>query len=120
MKGKIPENMLGILLDSLPVEITVTDADDKIIAWTHSTPHIFDRPDNILGKDVKKCHPPKSQARLDQLLADLKSGKIESDVTIAEKHRPDGSIAKIRIVYLALRDPSNKYLGCLEMCNYID
>ena len=120
MKGKIPEEMLGPLLDSLPVEITLTDANDKIIAWTHAKPHIFDRPDAILGQDVRKCHPPKSQVRLEQLMSDLKSGKIDSEASIIDRPKPDGTPGKIKIEYIALRDSENKYLGCLEICNYIE
>ena len=120
MKGRIPENMLAAVLDSLPLEITLTDADDRIIAWTHAKQHIFDRPDAVLGQDVKKCHPPKSQARLNQLMADLKSGKLDSEVTIIDRPKPDGSPGKIKIEYMAIRDHAGKYLGCLEICNYVD
>ena len=119
MKGKIPNEMLGHILDSLPLEMTLTDADDRIIAWTHSKQHIFDRPDAILGKDVRKCHPPKSQAKIDQLMADMKSGKVDSEVTVIDMPKQDGTPGKVRIEYMAIRDPGGKYLGCLEVCGFI-
>jgi len=120
MKGNIPEKMLSQVLDSLPLEITLTDANDRIIAWTHARNHIFDRPDSILGQDVRKCHPPKSHARIDRLLGDMKSGKIDSEVTVIERLRPDRTPGRVEIVYMALRDKGGKYLGCLEICRHLD
>ena len=119
MKGKIPENLLGPVIDSLPVELTLIDADDRIIMWSNIKREIFHRPDNVLGKDVRECHPSKSQNKLNQLLAGMKSGAFENQVTIIDCKGPDGGPAKVRIEYLALRDNDGKYLGCLEMCNYV-
>lgn len=111
--------MVGAVLDSLPLEITLTDGNDRIIAWTHAKNHIFDRPDSILYQDVRKCHSPKSHARINQILGDMKSGKLESEVQIVDGKRPDGTPARIRIEYTALRNQAGQYLGCLETCNYL-
>ena len=119
MKGTIPMKMLGPVLDALPLEITLTDADDKIIAWSEPKPKIFHREDEILGTDVRDCHPEKSQQRLEQLLADMKSGKLDSEVMIIDCTGPDGEPAKVRIEYLALRDTGGRYLGCLEICGHL-
>ncbi len=120
MKGKIPENMLEPVIDSLPVELTLTDADDKIIMWSNIKTEIFHRPDNILGQDVRKCHSEKSMDKLDKLLAGMKSGNIDNQAMIIDCKGPDGGPAKVRIEYLAVRDFQGKYLGCVEMTNYVE
>ena len=119
MKGKIPENMLGPVIDSLPIELTLIDADDKYIMWSEVEKPIFTRPDNILGKDVMVCHSEKSHAVIKKLLDGMKSGEIENQVNVIEKPEPDGNIVKIRMEYLAVRDSEGNYLGCLELCNYV-
>jgi len=120
MKGNIPINMLEPVIDSLPVELTLIDADDKYIMWSEVEKPIFHRPDNILGKDVMVCHPPKSYEVIKKLLDSMKSGEIDNQVNIIEKPGDDGSTAKVRIEYLAVRDSEEKYLGCLELCNYVE
>ena len=120
MKGKIPENMLGPVIDSLPVELTLIDADDKIIMWSNIKREIFHRSDDILGKDIRECHPEKSQNKLNMLLAGMKSGAFDNQVMVIDCKGPDGEPAKVRIEYLALRDSQGKYTGCLELCNYLD
>lgn len=120
MKGKIPDKMLGAVLDSLPIELTLTDADDRIIAWTEPKTKIFQRKDEILGTDVRKCHPEKSQAKVEKLLQDLKSGKRDRALTIIDCKGPDGKPAKVKVEYAAVRSPDGKYLGCLETCRYAD
>ncbi|MCK5398283.1 MAG: PAS domain-containing protein [Thermoplasmata archaeon] len=119
MKGKIPDNMLGPVIDSLPVELTLIDTDNKYVMWSQLKQEVFHRSDDILGKDVMVCHPKESHAKIKKLLAGMKSGEIDNQVMIIDCKGPDGSPAKVRIEYLALRDSQGKYLGCLELCNYV-
>ena len=119
MKGTIPEKMLGPVIDSLPVELTLIDADDKYIMWSEVEKPIFTRPDKILGKDVMVCHPPKSHPVIKKLLDSMKSGEIDNKVQIVDKTDSEGKPVKIKMEYLAIRDSEGNYLGCLELCNYI-
>ncbi len=120
MKGNIPEKLLGPVIDSLPVELTLIDADDKYIMWSEVEKPIFTRPDNILGKDVMVCHSEKSYAVIKKLLDGMKSGEINNQVNIIEKPGPDEKMVKIRMEYLAIRDSDGNYFGCFELCNYIE
>ena len=119
MKGKIPDNMLAPVIDSLPVELTLIDADDKYLMWSQLKQEVFHRPDDILGKDVMVCHPKESHEKIRKLLDSMKSGEIDNQVMVIDCKGPDGGPAKVRIEYLALRDSQGKYLGCLELCNYV-
>jgi PAS domain S-box-containing protein len=121
MKGKIPEKMLAAVLDALPAELTLTDADDRIIAWTEASYKIFHRPDEILGTDVRDCHSEKSRDRVSQLLDDLRSGaKDKESMTIPCKDEKTGEPIKVRIEYIAVRSASGKYQGCIEVCRLVD
>lgn len=120
MKGKINRELIPPLLDALPLELTLIDADDKIIAWTEPSEEIFHREEGILGTDVRDCHPEKSQERVEQLLKDLKSGNKERERVIMDCKGPDGKPAKVGIEYIALRSAEGEYLGCMEVCWYVN
>ena len=76
---------------------------------------IFHRTGEILGIDIRKCHPEKSQEKLEKLLGDMKSGKQDKMTMRIECDGLD-----ILIEYIAVRSDDGKYLGCLEVCRLVD
>jgi len=108
--GKFQPKELLALLNTLPIDMTFVDKDDKVKYFSQGKHRIFDRNRAILGRDVKLCHPPSSVDIVDKILQDFKSGK--------ESHAPfwiqmGGKF--IHIEYFALRDEKGEYLGCLEV-----
>lgn len=122
MIGKLPENVLASVLETLPVEFSVLDANDKVMAWNRHDTRIFKRPEAVLGRDVRQCHPPKSLDKVLRILDEMKAGKREkARFWIDLKGKPfDTSTSlgtqgkKVMIEYYALRDNNGTYLGCLE------
>ncbi len=115
IKGTLSEEVLASLLETLPVEFSIVDADDKVLAWNRHETRIFRRSENVLGRDVRKCHPGKSLEKVEMIIAEMKQGTRDSaefwiDMTLEGASAPE----KILIQYFALRDPAGKYLGCLE------
>jgi len=116
MIGKIGEEELDAILETLPVEFSILNKDDKVLAWNKHETRIFKRPVNALGRDVRKCHPQKSLIKVEQIISEMKEGKREKaefwiDLPIAPKQEKH----KILIRYFAIRNKSGKYLGCLEV-----
>ena len=112
-KGKLPDTVLGALLETLPLEFSIVDADDKVLAWNRHETRIFRRAENVLGRDVRKCHPGASLAKVEGIISEMKKGTRDTaefwiDLTV--ENQPE----KVLIQYFALRDPSGAYLGCLE------
>ncbi|KYK25808.1 MAG: hypothetical protein AYK23_03705 [Candidatus Proteinoplasmatales archaeon SG8-5] len=115
MIGNLPDEVLEAVLDTLPVEFSVVDAEDKVLAWNKHESRIFKRPEGVVGKDVHNCHPQKSVDKVEQILSEMKDGQRDKarfwiDLPIG----PDGKEQKILIEYHALRASDGKYLGCLE------
>jgi uncharacterized protein len=115
LKGTINETVMASLLDTLPLEFSIVDADDKVLAWNRHETRIFRRSENVLGRDVRKCHPGKSLDKVEKIIAEMKAGSRDSaefwiDLSLQEGAAPE----KVLIQYFALRDQAGKYLGCLE------
>jgi PAS domain S-box-containing protein len=115
MIGKLPDDILQAILETIPLEFSVIDKNEKVLAWNKHTTRIFKRPEAVVGRDVRNCHPQKSLGKVEQILEEMKAGKREKarfyiDLPIG----PNQEKQKVLIEYYALRDSSGKYLGCLE------
>jgi PAS domain S-box-containing protein len=115
MIGSLQQKILESIMETLPVEFSVLDENDNVLAWNKHETRIFKRPAAALGRNVANCHPPKSLGKVRQILDEMKSGKREKarfwiDLTLD----PDRSPQKVLIEYHALRDVEGRYLGCLE------
>jgi DUF438 domain-containing protein len=115
MIGKLPENVLEAVLETVPIEFSVLDSDDKVLAWNKHETRIFKRPAAALGRDVADCHPKNSLAKVEKIIQEMKEGKREKarfwiDLPIGPKSEKQ----KILIEYYALRGSEGEYLGCLE------
>ena len=113
MIGALPKNVLEALLETIPVEFSVVDANNRVLAWNKHESRIFRRPAGVVGKSVQNCHPKKSLQKVEQILQEMKAGTRDKarfwiDLTI------DGEKQKVLIEYYALRDEEGNYLGCLE------
>jgi PAS domain S-box-containing protein len=107
----LPIEVLEAMLDTIPLEITFIDADDTLRYFNkEKEKKYFGRPRAAIGRKVQKCHPEKSIRSVNQLLADLRSGKKDvAESWIDVKGR------KIYIRYFGVRDKSSRYLGTVEV-----
>ena len=115
MIGKISEKELEAVLETIPLEFSILDKNDKVLAWNKHETRIFKRPAAAVGRDVRKCHPPKSLSKVEQILSEMKQGKRDMaqfyiDLPIGKNQEKN----KVIIQYFALRDKNKNYLGCLE------
>ncbi|MBI5479421.1 MAG: DUF438 domain-containing protein, partial [Deltaproteobacteria bacterium] len=102
--------VLAAMLNALPVEVSFVDADDTVRYFSHENrPKIFGRTRGAIGTKVENCHPPKSLHLVRQILADFKAGTRD----VAEFWIDLGP-RKVHIRYWPVRDPSGRYLGCME------
>jgi len=108
--GSLTVEELLSILNTLPVDLTFVDRNDKVNYFTQGRERIFDRNRAILGRDVRLCHPPSSVHVVEQILGDFKSGKEKSAAFWIQMQ---GRF--IHIEYFALRNPQGDYLGTLEV-----
>ncbi len=110
---KIPVEMLASALDSLPVEFTIIDAEERVLFWNQHGTRTFKRGPGVIGRNVRMCHPKSSLDKVERVIELLKSGKkdhVDFWIDIGE----GDDKRKILIRYFAIRDDEGKYLGVLE------
>jgi DUF438 domain-containing protein len=106
----LDHDMLGAILNTLPVELSFVDANDTVRYFSHENlPKIFPRTRGAIGMQVQNCHPQKSVHLVNQILADFKADKRE----VAE-FWIDAGDKKVHIRYWPVRGADGEYLGCLE------
>ena len=113
MIGSLPKEILDSLLETMPLEFSVLDANDKVLAWNKHETRIFKRPVSVVGRDVRNCHPKKSLDKVEKILNEMKEGKRDKARFWIDLEK-NNEKRKILIEYYALRDENGKYLGCLE------
>lgn len=108
--GSFTAEELLAILNTLPVDMTFVDRNDKVKYFSQGKERIFQRNRAILNRDVRLCHPPSSVNIVDQIVDDFKNGKEDSApfwIQMGGKF--------IHIEYFALRNEKGEYLGTLEM-----
>jgi PAS domain S-box-containing protein len=108
--GRLSAEELAAMLNTMPLDVTFVDANDKVKYFSQSPERIFVRATSILGRDVKNCHPPQSVHKVARIVDSFKDGtRDHADFWI----RLQGKLVHIR--YFAVRNKEGKYLGTLEM-----
>ncbi len=53
MIGELPDPMLQAMPETLPIEFSVLDADDRVLGWNKHDSRVFKRPEAVIGRDVR-------------------------------------------------------------------
>ena len=115
MIGKMTEEVLEAMLETIPIEFSIVDENDKVLAWNKHETRIFRRPKNVVGRNVRNCHPKNSLEKVEAIISEMKAGTRNNarfwiDLPIGN----DGQKQKVLIEYYALRSNTGEYLGCME------
>jgi DUF438 domain-containing protein len=112
--GSFSAEEIMAILNTLPVDMTFVDKDDKVKYFSQGAERIFQRNRAILNRDVRHCHPPASAHIVDKIIDDFKTGKHSRApfwINMGGK--------MIHIEYFALRSDKGEYLGTLEVSHNV-
>ncbi|GGH35652.1 DUF438 domain-containing protein [Paenibacillus segetis] len=112
--GILSMKQLEAVMNHLPIDLTFIDEHDVVRYFSHGKERIFARTKAVIGRTVQNCHPPQSVHIVNELLADFKSGKKDSEdfwIAMGDKF--------IYIRYFAIRDAEAQYMGTLEFTQNI-
>lgn len=108
--GTLSKQEVEAVLNTLPVDITFVDKDDRVRYFSKAEERIFVRTKAVIGRKVQLCHPQKSVHVVNRILEAFKKGqKDAAEFWIQKGDR------LIHIRYFAVRDEDGKYLGTMEV-----
>ena len=73
--GKFTLEELTTVLNTLPIDITFVDKNDRVKYFFEAKKRIFPRTKTVIGREVANCHPPASVHIVEGIVNDFKSGK---------------------------------------------
>lgn len=114
MLENLPIELIELIIDTLPLEMSFIDIDDKVKYYSKGDKRIFKRTPAVIGKKVQNCHPPKSLHKVNAILSDFREKKRD----VAEFWIPLGDLF-LYIRYFPVRDKEGNYLGTLEVTQEI-
>ena len=115
--GKLTLEQINLLFRHLPVDLSYVDENELVKFYSDTAHRIFPRSANVIGREVKNCHPAKSVHIVEEIVEKFRSG---------EQSQVEFWINKpglfIYVIYTAVRDENGKFRGVLEMmqdCTHI-
>ena len=112
--GSLTAEEINAILNTVPIDMTFVDANDRVKYFTQGKERVFSRPITIIGREVKHCHPPKSVHIVEKIVEDLKSGKKDNEDFWIKM----GDVF-VYIRYFAVRNKQGEFLGTLEVSQNI-
>ena len=115
--GQLTLEQINLIYQHMPVDLSYVDENELVCFYTDTQHRVFPRSKNVIGRDVKNCHPKASVHIVEEIIKKFRSG--EQDKAEFWINKPD---LFIYIVYFAVRDENGKFRGVLEMmqdCTHI-
>ena len=108
--GSLSKEEAEAILDTLPVDISFIDKNDRVKYFNKAEKRIFVRTKAVIGRSVQMCHPQKSVHVVNRIIEAFTTGeKDTAEFWITMNNR------LIHIRYLAVKDKKGKYLGTMEV-----
>lgn len=108
--GHLTFSQLEQLFETIPVDMTLIDAENRVCFFNRARDRVFPRSPAIIGRRVEFCHPPQSVDKVMTIIDAFRSGQEEKAtfwLQLSERF--------ILIQYFALRGRDGLYQGTLEV-----
>ncbi len=108
--GKLTLEQINLIYKHMPVDISYVDENEIVKFYTDTEHRVFPRSKNVIGRDVKNCHPRTSVHLVEEIIEKFRTG--EQDTVDFWINKGD---LFIYIYYVAVRDENGCFRGVLEM-----
>jgi len=108
--GELTFEQLVLMLDTLPVDLTFVDENNKVRYFTRPKDRVFPRSPAVIGRDVRNCHPQKSLHVVNRIIDEFRKGTKDSATFWINLNG-----RKLLIQYFPLRNSKGEYKGVLEV-----
>ena len=108
--GQMTLEQINLVYKHMPVDFSYVDENEIVRFYTDTDHRVFPRSKNVIGRDVKNCHPRTSVHLVEEIIEKFRRGEQnEVDFWINKR----GTF--IYIYYVAVRDEEGRFRGVLEM-----
>ena len=102
-------DQIPLILDEIPVAITVIDLEGHILFYNEYSSQVLDRKPEYLGADIRDCHQkPETNAKIDRMLDEFKAGRREEFYYAAFRYGKDIAVT------LSPFEVDGKLIGCIQ------
>lgn len=109
-EGSLTLDQINLIYKHLPVDLSYVDEHELVCFYSDTKHRVFPRSRNVIGRDVKNCHPRRSVHIVEEIISKFRSG--EQDEAEFWINKPG---LFIYIKYVAVRDEAGQFRGVLEM-----
>ena len=109
-QGKMTLEQINLVYKHLPVDLSYVDESEIVRFYSDTDHRVFPRSQNVIGRDVKNCHPRTSVHLVEEIIEKFRNG--EEDEVDFWINKPN---LFIYITYVAVRDEQGRFRGVLEM-----
>lgn len=108
--GQMTLEQINLVYKHMPVDFSYVDENEIVRFYTDTDHRVFPRSKNVIGRDVKNCHPRTSVHLVEEIIDKFRRG--EQDEVDFWINKPG---LFIYIYYVAVRDEEGRFRGILEM-----
>ena len=108
--GQMTLEQINLVYKHMPVDFSYVDENEIVRFYTDTDHRVFPRSKNVIGRDVKNCHPRTSVHLVAEIIDKFRRG--EQDEVDFWINKPG---LFIYIYYVAVRDEEGRFRGILEM-----
>lgn len=108
--GSLTLEQINLIYRHMPVDLAYVDENEIVKFYTDTNHRIFPRSKNVIGRDVKNCHPRNSVHFVEEIIEKFRSK--EQDHAEFWINKPDSFIY---IYYTPVFDDDGNFRGVLEM-----
>ena len=102
-------DQIPLILDKIPVAITVIDLKGNILLYNEYSSQILDRKPEYPDTDIRDCHQkPETNARIDSMLNEFKAGRREAFYYEAFRYGKDIAVT------LSPFEVDGQLVGCIQ------
>jgi DUF438 domain-containing protein len=108
--GSLSKEEAEAIFDTLPVDVSFIDKDDRVKYFNKAEKRIFVRTKAVIGRSVQLCHPQKSVHIVNKIIEAFTTGQKD-----AAEFWTTMNNRLIHIRYFAVRDKNRNYVGTMEV-----
>ena len=74
-EGQLTLEQINLIFRHMPVDLSYVDENELVKFYTDTEHRIFPRSAGVIGREVRRCHPPKSVHIVEEIIEKFRTGE---------------------------------------------